>query len=221
MKARHKILLLAIILGLMTWFIDALLHTLFFDKGTFLEMLITNASALELTFRLILLTIFVGLGIFISKIMTKHQCVEEELKGVNRALKVISESNKALIHAEEENTLLLDICRIIVETGGYRLAWVGFAKQDRNKSVKLAAQWGEPKNFVETLNITWAENHPHQCPGGTAIHTGKTIAVRDILWETRFEGWRQEALKSGYRSSIALPLLLWLIPRCWKICGRT
>jgi PAS domain S-box-containing protein len=206
MKARHKILLLAIILGLMTWLIDALLQSLLFNKGTFLEMLITNVSASEVTFRLILLIIFPGLGVFISRIMTKQQRVEEELKGVNRALNVISESNKALIHAEKEDVLLLDICRIIVETGGYRLAWVGFAKQDKNKSVKLAAQWGEPKNYMETLNVTWAENHPHQCPGGTAVHTGKTVTVRDILWETRFEGWREEAIKSGYRSSIALPL---------------
>lgn len=206
MKARHKILLLPIILGSMTWLIAALLQSLLFNKGTFLEMLITNVSASEVTSRLILLFIFVGLGVFISRIMTKHQRVEEELTGVNRALNVISESNKALIHAEEENTLLLDICRIIVETGGYRLAWVGFAKQDKNKSIRVAAQWGEPKNYMETLNVTWAENHPYQCPCGTAVHTGKTIAVRDILWETGFQGWREEALKSGYRSYIALPL---------------
>jgi PAS domain S-box-containing protein len=206
MKTRHKILLLAITIGVIAWFIDAVLHTLIFNRGNFLEMLITNMSTSEITFRLILLITFVGLGVFISKNMTKHQRVEEELKGVNRALKVISESNKALIHAEEENALLLDICRIIVETGGYRLAWVGFARQDSNKSVQLAAQWGEPKNYIETLIVTWAANHPHQCPTGTAIHSGKTVAVRDILWETRFEHWRKKALNSGYRSSIALPL---------------
>ena len=120
MKTRHKILLLAIILGVTAWFIDAALHTLIFNRGTFLEMLITKVSASDIYCRLILFILFVGAGIVISRIMTKHQRVEEELKGVNRALKVISESNKALIHAEEENTLLLDICRIIVETGAFR-----------------------------------------------------------------------------------------------------
>ncbi len=206
MKTQHKILLLAIILGVMTWFIDAVLHTVVFYRGTFLEMLITKVSASEISFRLILFIIFVGFGIVILRIMTRHQRVAEELKGVNRALKVISESNKALIHAEEENTLLMDICRIIVETGGYRLAWVGFASQDSKKSIKLAAQWGEPKNYIETLNASWAYTQPHQCPGGTAIRTGTTIAVRDIHWETRFKRWRETALDSGYRSSIALPL---------------
>jgi PAS domain S-box-containing protein len=206
MKIRHKILLLAILLGVTAWVIDAALHTLIFSRGTFLEMLLTNMSASEVTFRLILLSIFVGLGVFISRIMTKQQRVEGELKGVNRALKVISESNKALIHAKEEDALLLDICRIIVETGGYCLAWVGFARQDSNKSVKLAAHWGGPNNYMETLNVSWADTQQNQCPSGTAIHAGKTIVVRDILWETRFEGWREKALNSGYRSAIALPL---------------
>jgi len=206
MKTRHKILLLAIILGMTAWFIDAVLYTLIFHKGTFLEMLITKVSASDISFRLILFIIFVGAGIVISRIMTKHQRVEEELKGVNRALKVISEANKALIHAEEETTLLLDICRIIVETGGYRLAWVGFAAQNSKKSVKLAAHWGEPKSYIETLDVSWADAQPHQCPGGTAIRIGKTVAVRDILGENRFEYWRKKALESGYRSAIALPL---------------
>ena len=48
MKTRHKILLLAITLGVTAWFIDAVLHTLIFSRGTFLEMLITNVSAQEI-----------------------------------------------------------------------------------------------------------------------------------------------------------------------------
>ena len=206
MKTRHKLLLLAIIMGVLAWFIDAVLHTLIFNRGTFLEMVLTKASASDISFRVILFFIFVGSSFIISRIMIRHRRVEEELKGVNRALTVISESNKALIHAEEENTLLLDICRIIVETGGYRLAWVGFAGQDSKKSVKLAAHWGEPKNYIESLDVSWAVSHPHQCPGGTAIRIGKTVAVRDILWENRFDHWREKALASGYRSAIALPL---------------
>lgn len=206
MKTRNKILLLAIILGVMAWFIETVLYTLIFNQGTFMEMLITKVSTSDISFRLILFIIFVGAGIVTSRIMTKHQRVEEELKGVNRALTVISESNKALIHAEKENTLLLDICRIIVETGGHRLAWVGFAAQDNKKSVKLAAQWGEPKNYNEKADVSWADTQPHQCPGGTAIRIGKTVTIRDIRWETRFEPWRKKALESGFRSAIALPL---------------
>ncbi|UCH92507.1 MAG: GAF domain-containing protein [Candidatus Aminicenantes bacterium] len=206
MKAQHKILFLSIILGVIVWIIDAGLHAVVFSQGAFLEKLITNVSTSEIIFRLILLIFFITFGVILSGMMVKRQRVEEELKGVNRALKVISESNKALVHAEDEIALLRDICRIIVEIGGYRLAWVGFAEQDSKKSVRPVAQFGEPADYIKTLEVTWADTRPAQCPSGTAIRTGKSIAVRDILSVPDFITWRKNALKFGYRSSIALPL---------------
>ena len=40
----------------------------------------------------------------------------------NRALKVLRECNQILFLAETEQELLDEVCRIIVEVGGYRLA---------------------------------------------------------------------------------------------------
>ena len=209
MKTQHKVLVLAFILGVLVWLIDAALHTLIFQRGTFLDMVLTRVSASSVIFRSILLILFVVFGVVISRMILKHQRVEEELQGVNRALKVISESDKALVHAGEESALLQEICRIIVETGGYRLAWVGFAEQNTRKAVKAAAQWGEPPDYLEKVNVTWADNQNQQNPTGTAIYTGKTVVVRDIYWESHFRSWRQRALEAGYRSFIALPLTLY------------
>ncbi|NIU07356.1 MAG: hypothetical protein GWN81_00465, partial [Phycisphaerae bacterium] len=62
--------------------------------------------------------------------ITRRKQLEEELKGANRSLKMLSACNHAMIHAENEASLLNSICRIIVEEGGYRLAWVGFREKD-------------------------------------------------------------------------------------------
>lgn len=53
---------------------------------------------------------------------------ERELQRLNRALRVVGECNQALLHATEESEFLQTICRNIVETGGHRLAWVGYAE---------------------------------------------------------------------------------------------
>src|SRR5512137_811988 len=55
---------------------------------------------------------------------------QESLYRVNRALRVFSECNKAITWDRKEPELLLKICRILVMLGGYRLAWVGFARHD-------------------------------------------------------------------------------------------
>lgn len=42
----------------------------------------------------------------------------------------------------DEAALLEGIGRLLVEEGGYRLAWVGFAEQDAAKTVRPVAQAG-------------------------------------------------------------------------------
>ena len=40
-----------------------------------------------------------------------------------------------MMRQTEEMQLLQNICRIVVEVGGYRMAWVGFAENDEKKTV--------------------------------------------------------------------------------------
>jgi PAS domain S-box-containing protein len=137
----------------------------------------------------------------------KRVQAEAALREVNRALKTLSECNQTLVRATDESGLLHDICRILVEIGGYRLAWVGFAEQDEEKSVRPVAQVGHEEGYLDTLNITWADTRRGRGPTGTAIRTGKPIIVRNILIDPDYAPWRAEATKRGYAASIALPLV--------------
>jgi len=125
----------------------------------------------------------------------------------NRALKMISTCNQVLIRAEEEFALLREICQIIVDIGGYRSAWVGFAEHDKEKTVRPVAQAGYEERYLDSIDLSWADTEEGRGPTGTAIRTGKTVHLRDILTDTNFGPWRSEALKRGHASSIALPLM--------------
>jgi len=67
---------------------------------------------------------------------------EEKLKKVNRTLKTLQLCNEILIHEKEEARLLKDICEIIVQIGGYRMAWIGFAEENEEKSIKIVTYSG-------------------------------------------------------------------------------
>lgn len=131
----------------------------------------------------------------------------EELRKVNRALKTLSECNQALVRTTDETDLLREICRIIVETGGYRLAWVGYAEQDKEKTVRPVAQAGYEDGYLESIKITWADTERGRGPTGMAIRTGQPHIARNILADPNFAPWRAEASKRGYASSISLPLI--------------
>lgn len=137
----------------------------------------------------------------------KRKRAEEELRRVHRALKTLSHCNQAVVRVLDEPKLLNEICRIAVETGGYRLAWVGFAEQDEERSIRPVAQTGYEKGFLEAIELTWADTEQGRGPTGTAIRTGAPCMVQRILTDPKFEIFREEATERGYASAIALPLL--------------
>jgi len=138
---------------------------------------------------------------------TGHRRSEEALWKVNRALKMLSECNHALVRAANEEDLLHEICQIIVDKWGYRLAWVGIAITDEKKTVVPVAQAGYEEGYLESLNITWDDTEKGRGPTGTAIRTRKPSIAKDILNDPNFAPWRAEATKRGYASSIALPFI--------------
>jgi len=140
--------------------------------------------------------------------ITRRKELEEELRRANRSLKMLSACNHALIHAENEESLLNSVCQIIVEEGGYKLAWVGFKEKDKKKTVCPVAQAGYEEGYLESLHITWADRERGRGPTGRAIRSGEPSIAKDILNDPGFAPWRAEALKRGYASSVALPLAI-------------
>lgn len=132
--------------------------------------------------------------------------MEETVRQVSRALKAITECHQALLRASNEAELLAEICRIIVDVGGYRMAWVGFAGQDEAKTVRPAAQKGFDHGYVEQLRITWADTPWGRGPVGTAVRTGTPAICRNTQTDPNFAPWREEARKRGYASVLGLPL---------------
>lgn len=138
--------------------------------------------------------------------VTERQRSEEELRRVNRTLKVLIEFNQVLVRASEEAELLQNTCNIIVVSGGYRLAWIGYAEADAKKTVRPVAQAGSANGYLDIAGITWADEERGHGPTGRAIRTGQSAICKDILSDPDFIPWREAARRCGFASSLALPL---------------
>jgi len=138
--------------------------------------------------------------------ITDRKQAEDELHKLNRSLLAINNCNQALLHADNEMELLRDICRIVVDAGGYRMAWVGYAENDKEKTVRPVAQAGFEDGYLETLMLSWADVERGRGPTGSAIRTGKPCSTKNMLVDPEFAPWRQEAIKRGYTSAQSLPL---------------
>jgi PAS domain S-box-containing protein len=143
----------------------------------------------------------------IARNISERKRAEMSPDRICRALRTLVKCNVALVRAENEADLLLNICRIIVENGAYRLAWVGYKEYDAAKTVRPVALTGHEEGYTKELNITWADTERGRGPTGTAIREGSPCLVKDIRNDSCFTPWREEALERGYLSSLSIPII--------------
>jgi signal transduction histidine kinase len=131
---------------------------------------------------------------------------EEQLRAANRTLRTINRCNEALVRAIEEIDLVKAICRILVEDGGIRMAWVGYREENAALTVKRIAHAGFDDGYLKSIDVGWADAPRGRGPTGIAIRSSEPCWIDDIEIDPQFLYWRDEALKRGYGSSLALPL---------------
>ncbi len=131
---------------------------------------------------------------------------DQELRRINRALQTLSAGNHALVRAVDEPSLLQEMCRVAVEIGGYRMAWVGYAEHDDQQRVRPVAQAGIDANLLASLRISWASTGQVNEPVGTAIRTGYPYVAHKLQTDPQYRIWHEIARGQGIRSLASLPL---------------
>ncbi|MEC4721045.1 EAL domain-containing protein [Noviherbaspirillum sp. CPCC 100848] len=62
--------------------------------------------------------------------VNERKQAQEALRRSLRARTVMAECNHVMVHAKDERTLLQDMCRTVVESGRYQMAWIGYTNED-------------------------------------------------------------------------------------------
>ncbi|MCJ7432509.1 MAG: PAS domain S-box protein [Anaerolineales bacterium] len=139
--------------------------------------------------------------------INEYRRVEEELNKEKSVLKALGDSRWAALRANDEASYLDEVCRIIVEDCGFKMVWIGYAEEDKARTVRPVAQAGLGQDYLESVRITWDDKDTGRGPTGTAIRTGRTASCRNMLTDPDFAPWRAQAVQRGYASSLVLPLM--------------
>ena len=142
-------------------------------------------------------------------LLSGGDATESEL--LARALTTLSLSNRLLIHATDEASLVEDICRVITESGKYMLAWVGYVENDEQQNLPVKAASGRV-DYLTGLPMSWGDNVLGRGPAGTAIRTGSVQVTKDVRRSKRCAPWRDRLEAFGVRATCVLPL---------RVAGRT
>jgi PAS domain S-box-containing protein len=105
----------------------------------------------------------------------------------------------------EPKKLYEEACRIAVDDGLFRMAWIGKAELDTHL-VKPVSYWGFEEGYLDSITISVKDVPEGRGPTGTALREGRYVICNDFEHDPRLQIWRAEALKRGYHSCAAFPL---------------
>ena len=146
--------------------------------------------------------------------ISERKSYESNLRLSNRSLEVMSRCNKALVNAEDEISYYKDICNIIVDSGGYKVAWVGLIKYDETKSIEPVAYQGFEQGYFEDDLIakgrmTWKlREDSNTGPTARAVNSKEIAFCNNIQTDPKYDLWSEEAKKIVFNSAISIPLIL-------------
>jgi diguanylate cyclase (GGDEF)-like protein len=131
---------------------------------------------------------------------------EARVTRLNRVYAVLSGINTTIVRTLDRQVMFEEACRIAVEHGGFRMAWIGSLEAD-GVDVTPAAQAGHDGDYLARIRLTAREEAPDSCLLlAEALRKDIPIVCNDIDGDVRMARWREPALQRGFRSLVVFPL---------------
>jgi signal transduction histidine kinase len=112
----------------------------------------------------------------------------------------MTECSHGFADIDEESTLLRRCCEILVDIGGYPLAWVGLAKGDEELGIQVVAKKGKWHEDPEGQDTTWADSEQGETPAAKAIRLQRPCVVKKDALDP------EASTLNSWSLAVALPL---------------
>jgi PAS domain S-box-containing protein len=133
-----------------------------------------------------------------------RKTAEERVQRLNRLYAVLSATSQAIVRTKDREALFNDFCRIAVENGSFKLAWVGLVDKE-NGELKVAASAGAT-GYLEDIRITVNQEPAGLGPTGITVRDGNYYVCNDFLGSSITRPWHERGCAHGIRASASIAL---------------
>ena len=137
--------------------------------------------------------------------ITERKAHEAEIERLNRLYAALSQVNQAIVRVHSREELCRDVCRALVEFGGFKMVWMGWHDAETHQ-VTLVAKHGDETGYMNGVRV-FADNRPEGYGAtGTAIREGRPYICNDYLKDPNTLPWHEVAAQASWRSVAAFPI---------------
>ncbi|EJN57185.1 PAS domain S-box protein [Halogranum rubrum] len=130
----------------------------------------------------------------------------ESLDRLRRINGVIRQITGTLTQASTREEIETAVCNRLASADPYRFAWIG-TRDAVNDDLRPRVSAGGDQGFLSLVSAAPPEGGEDTRPAHLAATTLEPQVQNTIHGDPPFEPWREAALKRGYRSSIAVPIV--------------
>jgi len=142
----------------------------------------------------------------IARDITLRKENEKRISRLNRVYAVLSGINTTIVRTRNRQELFEEACRIAVEHGKFKMAWIGLLDSN-GMEVKPMAKAGFEDGYLDQIRLTVRESEPDACVLiARALREKTPVVCNDIGVDPQMARWREAALQRGYRSLVVFPL---------------
>jgi diguanylate cyclase (GGDEF)-like protein/PAS domain S-box-containing protein len=138
--------------------------------------------------------------------ITVQKLAEERISRLNRVYAVLSGINAVIVRARERDRLFAEACRIAVEQGGFRMAWIGMADRE-TWVVKPVASYGDVRGFFDGAPLILRPARQGRGMAWQAIDEKHPVISDDIQNDPRTR-MKEQCRERGVNSLAMLPLIV-------------
>lgn len=140
-------------------------------------------------------------------LMADHISQRETTLMVQRSLyEALSETNKSIIRLDSRQALFEKVCRIAVEQGRLKFAWIGLVDTE-SQTVKPVASAGRANSCLPLANLSLSPDARDAGePVALTVHRGQPVIINDLIRDLPSGRWRTIAGLSRIGSAACFPV---------------
>jgi PAS domain S-box-containing protein len=130
---------------------------------------------------------------------------EREIARLSRLYAALSGVNQAIVRIPTRDELFQKVCQVLVELGGFRMAWIGWHDPQTHRLMPVAV-FGNELAEVQRVEVYADDRAVGRGPTGMAFLSRQPYICNDLLNDPSTLPWKADLDRSGFRSSAALPI---------------
>jgi diguanylate cyclase (GGDEF)-like protein/PAS domain S-box-containing protein len=139
--------------------------------------------------------------------ITQRKEHERKIARLSRIQAVLSGINMLIVRARDRDELFREACRIAVDVGAFKMAWIGVIDAQTLEG-KVVASYGVEQGYLDKIRLTARDGTPDsERPACRALRQLRPVISNDIATDPSMVTLRDDLLRKGRKSLGCFPLM--------------